>query len=191
MIHKDLPVLTFESQKDWKRWLSQNHASVDRIWVRLFKKSAGQDMLNYDQALEEALCCGWIDGLVNKYDDISYIQRFTPRRKRSTWSRRNQEIVARLIKEGRMQPSGQAEIDRAKEDGRWEAAYASPTNTAAPDDFVKAISKNTKAKEFWEVLNKTNKFAMIWQINNAKREETRIRRIKKFVGMLERGEKLY
>ncbi len=191
MMHKGQPVLTFESQKDWERWLSKNHASVDTIWVRLFKKNSRVDKLNYDQALEGALCYGWIDGLVNKYDEISYVQRFTPRRKRSTWSRRNQEIVARLIKEGKMQPSGQAEIDRAKEDGRWEAAYASPANMVMPEDFLKALSKNKKAKEFWEALNKTNKFAMIWQINNAKREETRIRRIEKFVGMLERGEKLY
>ncbi len=191
MIYKDLPVFSFDTQEEWRKWLSKNYSAASGVWLRFYKKASGIRKVNYQEALDEALCFGWIDGLVNKYDDNSYLQKFTPKRKRSTWSQINKGHTARLIRLGKMQPSGQAEIDRAKEDGRWDEAYASPTNTAAPDDFVKAISKNTKAKEFWEVLNKTNKLAMIWQINNAKREETRTRRIEKFVGMLERGKKLY
>ena len=191
MIHKNQPVFSFNTQEEWREWLSQNYSTDSGVWLRFYKKASGIKKVNYQEALDEALCYGWIDGLVNKYDENSYLQRFTPRRKQSTWSQINKGHVARLTSLGKMHEAGLSEVTRAKKDGRWDVAYASPANTVAPDDFIKALSKNKRAKEFWEALNKTNKYAMIWQINNAKREETRIRRIEKFVGMLERGEKLY
>lgn len=191
-MHKDgKPILSFISQDDWEKWLSKNHDISDGIWIKFFKKDTGLATFTYSMALDEALCYGWIDGQANKYDEKSYLQKFTPRRKRSIWSQRNTEHVARLIKEGKMKPSGLAEIERAKSDGRWDKAYAPPSETVIPEDFLKEINKNTKAKDFWEKLNKTNKYAMIWQIEGAKKDETRIRRIKKYVEMMERGEKLY
>lgn len=187
----DQQIVSFESQKKWEEWLSQNHSSSDGIWIRFFKKDSGLQTFNYAQALDEALCYGWIDGQARKLNEKSYLQKFTPRRKRSMWSQRNTGHIARLTKLGKMKPSGIAEVERAKEDGRWDNAYASSSNMVAPDDFLKSISKNKKAKDFWEVLNKTNRFAMIFQINSAKKEETRIRRIEKFVKMLAEGKKLY
>lgn len=184
-------IISFGDQKAWEEWLSKNYKKQNGIWLKLYKKASDVKSVNYQEALDVALCYGWIDGQVKKLDENARVQRFTPRRKRSVWSKRNTEHVARLIKSGSMKPAGIAEIERAKADGRWEKAYASPANTTIPEDFLKELEKNKKAKEFWEVLNKTNKFAMIWQINDAKREETRLRRINKFVEMLSRGEKLY
>lgn len=191
LLYKDQPVLSFDTTSDWRAWLDTHHATTDGIWLRIYKKDSGITKVNYDQALDEALCYGWIDGIVHKYDAKSFIQKFTPRRKRSTWSEINKGHIARLMRLGKMHTSGIAEVDRAKKDGRWDAAYGSPANTTAPEDFLARINKNPKAKEFWERINKTNKYAMIWMVNNAKREETRMRRIDKFVAMLERKEKLY
>ena len=185
------PILFFKSDKEFEKWLAKNHSISDGIWVQFYKKGTGVVTLTYDKALDVALCYGWIDSQVNKYDDKSYIQKFTPRRSRSIWSKRNTEHVARLIKEGKMKPSGLLEMDKAKEDGRWEKAYESPVNAVAPDDFLKALSKNKKAQEFFKTLNKTNTFAITWRIQDAKKKETRERRIQKFIEMLERGEKFY
>lgn len=184
-------IMSFEDQKAWEKWLSKYYQQQEGIWLKLYKKASDIKSVNYQEALDVALCYGWIDGQVKKLDENARVQRFTPRRPRSIWSKRNTEHVARLIKAGLMKPAGLAEIERAKEDGRWEKAYESSTNTTIPEDFLKELEKNKKAKDFWEVLNKTNKFAMIWQVNDARREETRVRRINKFVEMLARGEKLY
>lgn len=191
LLYKNHLILSFQTQEEWRSWLDQNHATTDGIWLRMYKKASGITKVNYDQALEEALCYGWIDGIVHKYDEVSYIQKFTPRRKQSMWSEINKGHITRLTSLGKMHTSGIAEVERAKKDGRWNAAYASPSNTKIPEDFERAISNNKKAEEFWTALSKTNKYAMIWQINTAKKEETRVRRIEKFVGMLERGEKFY
>ena len=185
------PILTFSSQNKWEEWLSKNHDTSDGVWIKFFKKDSGLASFVYREALDEALCYGWIDGQANKFDEKSYLQKFTPRHKRSVWSQRNTEHVARLIKEGKMKLSGLAEIERAKADGRWDKAYAPPSETVIPDDFLKEINNNLKAKEFWEKLNKTNRYAMIWQVDGAKKEETRTRRINKFIEMLKKGEKLY
>ncbi|MFS8064555.1 MAG: YdeI/OmpD-associated family protein [Luteimonas sp.] len=184
-------IVSFKDQKGWEEWLSKNYARQEGAWLKLFKKGSNVVSINYAEALDVALCYGWIDGQLKKLDDISRVQRFTPRRKKSVWSQRNTEHIERLTKEGRMKPSGIAEVERAKADGRWEKAYASPANTIAPNDFIKAIDANKKAKEFWETLNKTNRYAMIWQMNDAKKPETRERKINKFVKMLEQKEKLY
>ena len=184
-------MITLASQKEWGEYLAKNYNSSNGVWLRFFKKDSGLQTFNYKEALEEALCYGWIDGQVKKYDEKSYIQRFTPRRKKSPWSRINTEHVKRLTKEGRMKPSGIAEVNRAKDDGRWDNAYAPPSETVIPQDFLDHLTKNTKAKLFWEGLNKTNRFAIVWQIDGAKKEETRKKRIEKFISMLERNEKLY
>jgi len=185
------PVITFPSRTEFENWLSNNSNKSNGIWVRFYKKDSGLQTFNYDEALDIALCYGWIDGQVKRHDSTSYLQRFTPRRKRSPWSKRNTERVARLIQAGKMKPAGIAEIDRAKSDGRWDKAYAPPSETVIPSDFQKALNKNAKANAFWEKLNKTNRYAMIWQIDGAKKEETRTRRIEKFIQMLEIEEKLY
>jgi uncharacterized protein YdeI (YjbR/CyaY-like superfamily) len=186
---QDQPILEFKSKEHWRKWLLENHDKSDGIWFRFYKKSSGLQKVNYDQALDEALCFGWIDGQVRSLDEKSYLQRFTPRRTKSMWSQRNTEHIARLIKEGKMHPSGLKEVEKAKADGRWGNAYASPKNTKAPDDFLKELAKNKKAEEFYHTLNKTNTYAIIWRINEAKRPETRVRRIQKFIQMLAKGEK--
>ena len=184
------PILSFASQIEWEKWLSKNHNTSDGIWIKFFKKDSGLATFIYKEALDEALCYGWIDGQANRYDEKSYLQKFTPRRKRSVWSQRNTQHVQRLINEGKMKPLGLAEVERAKADGRWNNAYAPSSETVTPKDFLKEIEKNKKAEDFWETLSKTSKNAMIWQIDGAKKEETRTKRIKKFVEMLTRGAKL-
>jgi uncharacterized protein YdeI (YjbR/CyaY-like superfamily) len=188
---KEQPVLTFKTQKEWEKWLSQNHDKSDGIWIRFYKKSSNLPTVTYAQALDEALCYGWIDGQAKSLDELSYLQRFTPRRKRSIWSKRNTEHIARLEKIGKMKPAGNLQVEQAKADGRWQAAYESPKNTVVPDDFLKELAKNKNANAFFKTLNKTNTYAIAWQLQSAKRPETRDRRKKKLIAMLARGEKLY
>lgn len=188
---KDIPTKSFPSQQKWREWLEKNHSKTDGIWLRIFKKDSGNKTVTHLEALDEALCFGWIDGQRNSHDEISFMQKFTPRRTRSIWSKRNRENVERLIAAGQMTPAGQAEIDRAKKDGRWDAAYDSPANMQVPEDFLKELKKNKKAYAFFETLNKTNKFAIAFRMHTAKRPETRERRKQKFLEMMERGEKLF
>ena len=154
---KELQVVYFISQKEFETWLDQNDTVTEGIWIRFYKKDSGIDTLIYKEALDVALCYGWIDGQVKKYDEFSYLQKFTPRRSKSMWSKRNQEHVTRLEKENRMRPSGLKEVENAKKDGRWDRAYDSPGNMTVPDDFILELSKNKKAFEFFESLNKTKK----------------------------------
>lgn len=184
-------VLEFDTQKELEDWYAQNHEKQKAFWIRFYKKSSGIKKVGYAEALEVALCYGWIDGIVNKLDELSYLQRFTPRRSRSIWSKINTEHIARLVKEGRMKKGGLLQVEAAQKDGRWDKAYGSPANIQVPEDFLKEIKKKKAAYAFFEKLNKSNKYAICYQIENAKKEETRIRRIKKFVEMMERGEKLY
>lgn len=187
----DQPILFFKTQEEWEKWLSKNHDKADGVWLQFYKKASGVESLTYDPALEEALCYGWIDGQVKRFDEKSYLQRFTPRRAKSNWSKINTGHIERLTKLGKMKPSGLAEVEKAKADGRWDRAYASPSNTKVPDDFIREIKKNKKAYEFFQTLNKTNKFAIAYQLQDAKKPETRERRMKKFIEMCEREEKLY
>jgi len=187
----DIPILSFESQKDWEEWLSRNYDLQVGIWVRFFKKGSGIKTLVYDQALDGALCFGWIDGQVKKLDENSYIQKFTPRRARSMWSKRNIDHVSRLEKEGKMQPSGIKEVEKAKKDGRWERAYDSPGNMEIPDDFLRELSKNKKALEFFDSLNKTNKYTIGWRLQTAKSAESREKRMKEILIMMDKGEKFH
>ncbi len=187
----ELPVLLFETPAEWEEWLEAHHTSGKGVWMRFAKKASELQSVTYAQALDGALCYGWIDGQVKKYDDDSWIQKFTPRGVRSLWSKINREKVAALIESGRMQSAGLSEVERAQKDGRWEAAYDSPSKAEVPSDFAEELEKNEKAKEFFAALNKTNRYAIIWRIQTARKAETRAKRIVQLIEMLEKGEKLH
>jgi len=188
---KELQVVYFISQKEFETWLDQNDTVTEGIWIRFYKKDSGIDTLIYKEALDVALCYGWIDGQVKKYDEFSYLQKFTPRRSKSMWSKRNQEHVTRLEKENRMRPSGLKEVENAKKDGRWDRAYDSPGNMTVPDDFILELSKNKKAFEFFESLNKTNKYTIGWRLQTSQTIEKREKRINEIILMLENGKKFH
>jgi uncharacterized protein YdeI (YjbR/CyaY-like superfamily) len=176
----------------WRTWLEKNHSSWDGVWLVLAKKGTLKPTsLTYLQALEEALCFGWIDGQARSGDEGTFTQSFTPRRKRSPWSKRNTGTAERLVAEGRMHGSGIAEMDRAKADGRWEAAYAGPASIEVPTELTQALAANPKAKAKFATLNSQNRYAILYRIATAKRPDTRARRIEQFVAMLARGETIY
>ncbi len=187
----DLPVMSFSVSEEWSKWLEKNYHSLTGIWLKYYKKGSGITSINYQEALDEALCYGWIDGQAKPFDDKSWLQRFTPRRARSIWSKRNIENVTRLEAAGRMKPSGLMAVESARADGRWDKAYDSPGNMAVPDDFLNELSKDKKATAFFESLNKTNKYAIVWRLQTAKKVETREKRIKTILEMLRRGEKFH
>jgi uncharacterized protein YdeI (YjbR/CyaY-like superfamily) len=187
----ELPTIAFQTQKKWRAWLVKNYAKSNGVWLQLYKKNSGVKSINHDMALDEALCFGWIDGQAKSYDEQSYLQKFTPRRKRSVWSKRNTEKVEQLIKEGKMHASGLAEIEAAKADGRWQKAYDSPANMKIPDDFIKELSKKPNVLAFFKTLNKTNTFSIAWRLQTAKKPETRERRMKAIIEMLEQGKKFH
>ncbi len=190
-VKNEYPVIACKTQEEWHRWLDKNHAALNGVWLRFFKKSSNAVSVNYGQALDEALCYGWIDGQVKSFDALSWIQKFTPRRAKSIWSKRNIEHVARLQKEGRMKPAGLKAVDDAKKDGRWQQAYDSPAAMKVPDDFLKALSKNKKALAFFNSLSKTNTYAIEWRLQTAKKPETRQKRMKAILEMLKKGEKFH
>lgn len=187
----ELPIICFDVQKKWRDWLIKNHNISNGIWLQMYKKNSGVKSINYDMALDEALCFGWIDGQGKGYDEQSYLQKFTPRRKGSLWSKRNVEKVKQLIKEGKMHSAGLAEIKKAKEDGRWQKAYDSPVKMKIPGDFIKEISKIPKAYAFFETLNKTNKYSIVWRLQTAKKPVTRKRRMEAIIKMMEEGKKFH
>ncbi|MFA5329503.1 MAG: YdeI/OmpD-associated family protein [Prolixibacteraceae bacterium] len=187
----DYPVLSFEEPAEWEMWLEQNHSASNGVWLKFHKKASGLKSVNYNQALDVALCFGWIDGQATKFDENSYLQKFTPRRPKSIWSKRNIEHVARLEKEGRMRLSGQKAVELAKADGRWEMAYDSPAQMSIPEDFLGELAKNKKAYEFFESLNKANKYAIAWRLQTAKRPETRAKRMQTILEMMDRGERFH
>ncbi|HEX2128631.1 MAG TPA: YdeI/OmpD-associated family protein [Solirubrobacterales bacterium] len=187
----DGPELTFASAAEWEAWLEEHHDSSDGVWLKLAKKGSGIPSVTLDDALDACLCFGWIDGIRHSLDDRYFLQRYTPRRTRSKWSQRNKDKVAKLTAEGRMRPAGVAEVERAKADGRWEAAYPSPKNMKVPDDLERELAARPAAREAFESLSKTNRYAILYRLHDAKRPETRARRLAKFVAMLEAGERLY
>jgi uncharacterized protein YdeI (YjbR/CyaY-like superfamily) len=184
------PTLLFADQAAWEAWLADNYATSDGVWLQFAKKDTGYTSVNYVQALDVALCYGWIDGQSRKFDEIYYLQKFTPRRAKSMWSQINREKVARLIEAGRMREAGQKEIDRAKADGRWDMAYPSPSDITVPDDFAAALAANPAAKAFWDTLNKTGRYPFLFQTLTAKKPETRANRIARFMVLLADGKKL-
>lgn len=188
-IDKD-PVLDFSRQAQWQAWLAKQHKKAAGAWLRLYKKDSGKATLSYAQALDSALCYGWIDGQKRSYDAQSWIQRFSPRRSRSAWSKINQGHVARLSKAGKMKPAGLAQVEAAKADGRWAQAYGYST-AAVPADFLKRLAKDKKALAFFKTLNKANSFAIYYRLNSAKKPETRARRLEAILAMMAKGEKFH
>jgi uncharacterized protein YdeI (YjbR/CyaY-like superfamily) len=179
---------SFKTAADWRAWLQKEHARSEGLLLRLYKKDSGIASINYDQALDQALCFGWIDGQKKSHDAQSWLQKFTPRRKRSSWSKRNTEHVARLVASGEMTPAGLREVAAAKADGRWDAAYDSPANMQVPTDFVAAVSKVPKAKALFATLTRANQFSIAYRLHSAKKVETRLARIETIIAMLARGE---
>ena len=187
----DYPLKAFKTPRSFEKWLSRNHTKAAGIRIKFAKKVSGIASVRYDDVLEIALCYGWIDGQSKTIDADWYWQRFTPRRRRSLWSKRNRDIVARLIEAERMQPAGQAEIDRAKADGRWEAAYDSPANAVVPEDLTAALRRSPRARRFFESLDARNRYAILHRLMTARRPETRSKRLAAFMQMLLEGRKLY
>ncbi|HEX7256086.1 MAG TPA: YdeI/OmpD-associated family protein [Gaiellaceae bacterium] len=187
----DLPVKPFASAAAWEEWLAQHHGSADGIWLKLAKKGSGIESLTFPEALEAALCHGWIDGQRRGFDDDYYLQRFTPRRARSKWSKINCDSATALIEAGRMRPAGLEQVERAKADGRWDAAYDSPSRIQVPPDLERALVENPRAGELFGRLDSQNRYAILYRIHDAKRPETRARRIEEFVTMLAEGRKPY
>jgi uncharacterized protein YdeI (YjbR/CyaY-like superfamily) len=188
---EDQPILSFKTAKEWEKWLNKNYAVSKGVQLQIYKKDSGVASIDRADALDVALCYGWIDGQANKYDEQSYLQRFTHRRPKSIWSKKNIENTTRLIKAGKMKPEGLKEIEAAKADGRWERAYDSPANAEIPKDFLKELSKDPKAKQFFKTLNKTNLFSIVWRLQTAKKAETRERRMKVIIEMLAKGQKFH
>ena len=176
----------------WQSWLHEHHGSSDGVWLVLAKKNVTTPTsLTYDQALEEALCHGWIDGQRRTRDEQTFIQRYTPRRAQSMWSKRNVDLVARMEQEGRMRPAGRAEIERAKSGGRWDKAYGGASAREVPEDLAAALAANPRAQAMFEILTSANRFAVVHRVNNVKKAETRAKRIEQFVEQLSRGETIY
>ncbi|MFI7387186.1 YdeI family protein [Streptomyces sp. NPDC049813] len=190
-VAQDLETVAFASAEAFRAWLGEHHAVSPGIWLKLRKKAPGVVALDYAHALEEALCYGWIDGQKAKFDDEWWLQRFTPRKPRSRWSKVNRTTATALIEQGRMCPAGQAEVDRAQADGRWEAAYDGSRTATVPDDLAAALDAVPAAAAFFETLDRQNRYAILYRVQDAKRAETRARRIEKYVAMLAKGEKLY
>lgn len=176
-------------QAAWRAWLADHHEESGGVWLKIAKAGSNHRSATYAEALDEALCFGWIDGQKRALDADHWLQRFTPRRPRSKWSRVNTEKAQSLIASGRMQPAGQAEVDAAKADGRWDAAYAPQRRASVPDDLAAALAANPAAAEAFDQLDSRNRYAILYRIDDAKRPQTRAARISKFVGMLARGER--
>jgi uncharacterized protein YdeI (YjbR/CyaY-like superfamily) len=185
---QDIPTLAFASPKAWEAWLARNHAKSAGIWLRIFKKGSGQRSVTYGEALDGALCYGWIDSQKRPGDDASWLQRFGPRRPRGGWSRINTRHAERLIAAGRMKRAGLAEVETARRDGRWERAYDSPSAAIVPADFLKELAKDKKARSFFQGLSRANVYAIAYRLQTARKPETREKRLRAILAMLGRGE---
>jgi uncharacterized protein YdeI (YjbR/CyaY-like superfamily) len=186
----DVPIKHFRNAAAWEKWLAA-HPADKGLWLKIAKKDAGVASVTYAEALDVALCHGWIDGLKRACDERFFLQRFTPRRPKSLWSKINIGHAERLLAAGRMQPGGLREVEAAKADGRWQAAYDSATAMQVPEELAAALAKNRKAKAFFDKLDRTNRYAFCWRVQTAKKPETRAARVAKFVEMLGRGEKIH
>ncbi|XSG77064.1 YdeI/OmpD-associated family protein [Herpetosiphon llansteffanensis] len=186
----ELPTLSFANQAEWRAWLEAEHATSNGVWLKLAKKATGIASVNRAEALDEALCFGWIDGQAKPIDEQFWLQKFSPRTKKSTWSKVNRDHIERLTAAGLMHAAGEAEVERAKADGRWDAAYDSPKNAAIPEDFQAALDASPTAANFFATLKQTQRYPFLFRIQTAKKPETRAKRIRDFVATLERGETL-
>ncbi|HZP28523.1 MAG TPA: YdeI/OmpD-associated family protein [Acidimicrobiia bacterium] len=187
----DLPVRAFRDDRAFERWLEGNHDRSPGLWIKMAKRGSGIPSVTHAEALDVALCFGWIDGQRRALDGTHFLQRFTPRRPRSTWSRINRDKVAQLIATGRMRPSGLREVERAKADGRWDAAYAGQRSATVPEELQRLLDRNRRAREFFATLDSRNRYAFIFRVQQAKKPETRVRRAEQFVKMLAAGETFY
>jgi len=185
------PIRAFKTQQDFEHWLEKNHQRPEGLWIRFARKSSGKKSISHPEALETALCFGWIDALRRPESDTTYLQRFVPRRPKSLWSQINRAKALSLIESGRMRPAGHAEVERAKQDGRWDAAYPSPANATMPPEFERELERRPKAKAFFETISRVNRYAIIWRLATAKTPETRDKLSRKFLEMLEKGETLH
>jgi uncharacterized protein YdeI (YjbR/CyaY-like superfamily) len=188
---QELPITPFESQQAWEKWLAKNHATSQGLWLKLAKNGSGIASVSYAEALEVALCYGWIDGQKGSFDEQYWLQRFTPRRPKSKWSKINREKATALIEQGRMKPAGLKEVELARGDGRWDMAYESQKNATVPEDLQRELEKNPKALKFFASLDSANRYAILFRLHDAKKPETRARRITKFVTMLGEHKKLH
>ena len=186
-----LPTIFFASAAEWEEWLEANHAASPGVRLKIAKKNTGIQSVRYPEVLESALCFGWIDGQREALDENYFLQRFTPRQPRSRWSKINREKAEGLVAAGRMRPAGLAEVERAKADGRWEAAYESQSRIAIPDDLERELATRPQAKEFFFRLSSQNRYSILYRLQDAKKPETRARRLAKFVAMLEAGETIH
>ena len=184
-------MIPFGSRSAWETWLEKHHSASEGLWLKISKKGSGIESVSYPEAVEAALCYGWIDGQSNRFDDDYWLQRFTPRKSRSKWSRVNRDKVTRLIEQGSIRPAGLLEVERAKADGRWEAAYEPPSTATVPEDLRRGLDENPEAAEFFATLDSANRYAILYQIQDAKRPGTRARRIEKFVALLKERKKPY
>jgi uncharacterized protein YdeI (YjbR/CyaY-like superfamily) len=190
-VKPELPIMPFASREAWEAWLEEEHATSDGLWLKIAKKGSGIETVTFAEALDAALCYGWIDSQRGGFDERFFLQRFTPRRPRSKWSQVNREKVAKLMEAGRMRPAGLREVERAKADGRWDAAYEPQSAATVPEDLRLELEKNEGAREFFETLDRANRYAMLHRIQDARKPETRARRIAQYVEMLAEGKKLY
>jgi len=186
-----VPIIEFKTTEKFETWLEKNQENSNGLWLKIFKKDSGIKTISYAEALDVALCYGWIDGQKNTFDELAYLQKFCPRREKSIWSKINIGHVERLIEAGRMKPAGLKAIDKAKANGNWEKAYDSPSKMTIPEDFLKELRKNKKAEAFYKGLNKTNLFSIGFRLQTAKKQETREKRMKEIIEMLARGEKFH
>lgn len=191
LIHKELPVLSFKTVQKFYAWLKINHAKEQGFWLRFYKKNSSIISITRDEAVDTALCWGWIDGLVNKYDDESYILRFTPRRPKSIWSKINVAKIEKLTKLGLMQLSGLAQVEKAKADGRWDKAYEPPSKMEVPADFIKLIKKDKTAYAFYQTLNKTNTYAIAFKLTTVVDAEKRKQKMNQLFEMLKNKKTIY
>ena len=183
--------MPFASREAWEAWLEEEHATSDGLWLKIAKKGSGIETVTFAEALDAALCYGWIDSQRGGFDERYFLQRFTPRKPRSKWSQVNREKVAKLMEAGRMRPAGLREVEWAKADGRWDAAYESQSVATVPEDLRLELEKNEGARKFFETLDRANRYAILHRIQDAKKPETRARRIAQYVEMLAEGKKLY
>ena len=186
-----LPVMAFESTQAWDAWLSAHHADSPGLWLKIAKKGSAGQSISYSDALDVALCHGWIDGQKGRHDDDYWLQRFTPRKPGGNWSKINTERAAALIASGKMRPAGLREVEQAQADGRWERAYQSQSRITVPEDLADALAANPRAREFFATLDGTNRYAVLYRITSAKRPETRAKRIDTFVAMLSEHKKIH
>ena len=191
LTHKDLPVLSFTSEAEFDAWLSQHYTETTGFWLRYFKKGSNKETITHDKAVDVALCWGWIDGLANKYDDISYLVRFTPRRPKSIWSKVNVAKVEKLIEAGRMQPSGLAQVEKAKADGRWDIAYQPASKMEVPADFIDLIKQDPETYAFYQTLNKANLYAIGFRLTTVADPKKRAAKMQQLADMLKRKEKIH